>query len=303
MDIALIILFSTLVLGTLCLLYGFFVEPLWVKRRKVEVRFPSSWSRIPCEGKRIVFFSDLHTCASTTEKMLLQRMRAVMREKPDAIIFGGDLVEERTPLSDPDFREMVLRALASLDAPLGKWAILGNHDVEAPRNRAWSVPLLRETGFTVLENEGIELCGLPVWGFANALHYEPKLHNETYSIIRTKATKALGLTEPLSFSLYLVHESDWFTERISAPTPGMILSGHSHHGQVTFFGIPLIRPRMGKKHWKGFYKIGDRFTLIVSAGLGTVHIHARFFARPDVVTLTFVENNNHEAKEIEIVEL
>ena len=211
MDIALIILFSTLVLGTLCLLYGFFVEPLWVKLRKVEVRFPSSWSRIPCEGKRIVFFSDLHTCVSTTEKMLLRRMRAVMREKPDAIIFGGDLVEERTPLSDPDFREMVLRALASLDAPLGKWAILGNHDVEAPRNRAWSVPLLRETGFTVLENEGIELCGLPVWGFANALHYEPKLHNETYSIIRTKATKALGLTEPLSFSLYLVHESDWFT--------------------------------------------------------------------------------------------
>jgi predicted MPP superfamily phosphohydrolase len=162
---------------------------------------------------------------------------------------------------------------------------------------------LRETGFTVLENEGIELCGLPVWGFANALHYEPKLHNETYSNIRTKATKTLGLTEPLSFSFYLVHESDWFTERISAPTPGMILSGHSHHGQVTFFGIPLIRPRMGKKHWKGFYKIGDRFTLIVSAGLGTVHIHARFFARPDVVTLTFVENNNHEAKEIEIVEL
>jgi predicted MPP superfamily phosphohydrolase len=176
---------------------------------------------------------------------------------------------------------MVLRALASLDAPLGKWAILGNHDVEAPRNRAWSVPLLRETGFTVLENEGIELCGLPVWGFANALHYEPKLHNETYSNIRTKATKTLGLTEPLSFSFYLVHESDWFTERISAPTPGMILSGHSHHGQVTFFGIPLIRPRMGKKHWKGFYKIGDRFTLIVSAGLGTVHIHARFFCSGD----------------------
>jgi len=81
-------------------------------------------------------------------------MRAVMREKPDAIIFGGDLVEERTPLSDPDFREMVLRALASLDAPLGKWAILGNHDVEAPRNRAWSVPLLRETGFTVLGERG-----------------------------------------------------------------------------------------------------------------------------------------------------
>ncbi len=303
MDIALIILLSVLGFGTLCLLYGFFVEPLWIRHRKIEVRFPSLYRRIPCAGKKIVFFSDLHTGLSSSKKMLLRRVRAIMRGKPDVIIFGGDLVEEKTPLGDTEFRATVLRALSSLDAPLGKWAIFGNHDVEAPRYREWTLSLLRDAGFTLLENEGIELDGLPIWAFADALHGQPMIDFESFSSIQNQCAQSSGLTDGAIFSLYLVHESDWFTNARPAPGPAVVLTGHSHHGQVTFFGIPLIRPPMGRELWRGIYRIGDQLTQIVSAGLGTVHIHARFFARPDIVTLTFVENRSRGINEIEVVEL
>ncbi len=303
MDIVPIMLLSILGVGLFCLFYGFFIELHWIKHREIVVRFPSSYGRVPCNGKRIVFFSDLHTGASTTERQLRRRMCAIMRENPDAIIFGGDLVEERTPLGDETFRAMVLRSLNALEAPLGKWAVLGNHDVEAPRFRTWTLSLLHEAGFTILENEGMELDGLPVWGFADALHDQPTLDPGAFSAIKSSSEHSANQTDAPTFSLYLVHEPDWFAEAKPSSDSAVVLSGHSHHGQVTFFGVPLTRPPMGKRHWRGFYRITDQVTQVVSAGLGTVHIHARFFARPDVVTLMFQENKNRKAKEIEIAEL
>ncbi len=90
------------------------------------------------------------------------------------------------------------------------------------------------------------------------------------------------------FTLYLVHESDWFPQVLPARGPGLVLAGHSHYGQVTLFGLPLIRPAGAKRYWRGRYTLGEDLAMIVSAGLGTVHIHARFFARPDIILLEFV---------------
>ncbi len=304
MELMMIILFSLIGFGLLCLLYGFFIEPLWIKRRTIEIRFPQACKEIPFANKHIVFFSDIHTGASTTKRQLNRKIRAIMESHPDAIIFGGDLVEERTPIGDEAFREMVRESLNSLQAPLGKWAILGNHDVEAPRYHTWSTAILEETGFTLLDNEGLVLEGLPIWGFANTLHGHPLIHRDAFDNLMKEAGSCQWLTDSGNrpFTLYLVHESDWFPKRKPVQGPGLILTGHSHHGQVTFFGLPLIRPAMGVDHWKGFYNLGDQLTQVVSAGLGTVHIHARFFARPDIVTITFKRNPRSDVTTFEVIE-
>ncbi len=282
METARIILLVLIGGAALCLFYGFFLEPRWIRTRRIEVRFPRSYSPLPCAGKRIVYFSDIHTGASTTKRQLERAARAIRRAQPDILLFGGDLAEERTPVGNEAFRRMVQSSLASLEAPSGKWAILGNHDVEAPRYRAWSTSLLAGAGFTILENRGTEIDGLSLWGFEDALHGSPSCD---------------GCTAESPFALYLSHEPDWFPKKKPAPGPGIVLSGHSHHGQVTFFGLPLIRPPMGAVHWKGFYRLGGHLTQIVSAGLGTVHIHARFFARPDIVVITFA---HHKTKDTAI---
>ena len=254
-----------------CLLYGFFLEPRWIRVRKFRL------ARGPhLEGLSILFFSDLHLGRSTSEGKLDRLIRKIMKYQPDALIFGGDLVEEKTPLYDPAFRARILEALDSLQAPLGKWAIYGNHDVEAPRFRKWVTEILQDSGFQILENSQSQIGGLPVWGFANTHHGLPALDKGAFNKAREK-----------SFRLFLVHECDWYPAAMPWKGPGLVLSGHSHYGQVTLLGLPLIRPAGAKKYWRGSYKLGEKLGMIVSAGVGTVHIHARFFARPDLILLNF----------------
>lgn len=277
MKASLIIVLLILSAGAASLLYGFFIEPRWIRIREISVPATGQARR-----KKIVYFSDLHVGSSTTRRKLDRQMRAVMKIRPDAIVFGGDLVEERTPLNDPAFRALVIEALSSLQAPLGKWAIYGNHDVEAPRFRAWVTHVLEQSGFTLLENRGIELAGLPVWGFANTHHGKPVLDGQALS-------QLAGPSKSRPFVLFFVHESDWFPQVMPWKQEGLVVAGHSHYGQVTLFGIPLIRPAGAKKYWRGRYQLGEDLAMVISAGLGTVHIHARFFARPDLLLLRLGE--------------
>jgi predicted MPP superfamily phosphohydrolase len=271
----LIALLSLLGFGLLCLLYGFWIEPRWVKVRKLEINISNDH---PARNQSILFFSDLHVGAKTTPRKLQKQMRQIAKLKADAILFGGDLVEEKTPLWDESFKAMVIEALSSLWAPHGKWAIFGNHDVEAPRYRLWTEEVLQKSGFVLLENEAISLLGIPVWGFGNTHHTEAYFDEKRFN-------ESAEATD--DFKLYLVHESDWFPTHRPAEGPGLVLCGHSHYGQVTLFGLPLIRPKGAKKYWRGRYSLAPNLNLLVSAGLGTVHIHARFFARPDVIRLSF----------------
>lgn len=275
-----LILLIVLGAGALCLFYGFFLEPRWIKVKRRVIPAPGE----DYQGKSILFFSDIHVGKRTRQKDLDRQVRKIMGENADAVIFGGDLVEEATPLWDPDFRQMVIGSLARIKAPLGQWAILGNHDTEAPRYRAWAAGVLESAGFTVLENEGAEIAGLPVWAFADSHHANPVF--DRASLITAMAEKKEG-EDP--FTLYLIHESDWFPQNMPAEGPGLVLCGHSHQGQVTLFGLPLIRPAGAKTYWRGSCRLNDHLSMMISAGLGTVHIHARFFARPDLLLIRFVK--------------
>lgn len=278
MSFWLIILLALSGAAVVSLLYGFFLEPVWIRTRTFTL---SLGDQHPLAGKKVLFFSDLHVGRSTTKRKLARQIRAIQAREADAIIFGGDLVEEGTPLWDEDFRRLVTGTLTELRAPLGKWALFGNHDVEAPRYRRWVTDLLESAGFTLLENERLPLPGLPTWAFANTHHGEPSLDE-------ARLYEGLSPEEEPAFTLYLVHESDWFPQTLPARRPGLVLAGHSHYGQVTLFGLPLIRPPGAKRYWRGRYPLTEDLAMIVSAGLGTVHIHARFFARPDIILLEFV---------------
>lgn len=289
------------VIGALCLLYGFFIEPKRIHQRLVAVTIPVSHVTNLSKPLKIVFFSDIHLGPRTTEKDLARQMQAIMQNEPDAIIFGGDLVEEATPLADKAFSSMAISAFASLEAPFGKWAVFGNHDLEAPRFRQWTEDVFKASGFTILENEGINLDGLPVWCFEDALHGAPALdadgtsplpQEDIENISRKRDqdktdTQQSGSGSEAPFTLFISHEPDTALLCQAKGVTGLMLSGHSHYGQVTLFGLPIVRVPGAKHFVKGDYDAGSDFKLIISAGLGTVHIHARFFAKPDIVTVVF----------------
>lgn len=280
MSLTLIILLSLAAAGLLCLLYGFFLEPSWIKSKVYDIPLPEDH---PFRGRKILFFSDLHVGRKTNPRKLRRQMQVIQKHQADLILFGGDLVEEATSLWDQDFKKMIIQALDALEAPLGKWAIYGNHDVEAPRFRLWVTEVLASSGFRLLENEILPLPDLAAWAFANSHHDQPIFDAGQMMTPIEKGTD-------LPFALFLIHESDYFPLSMPWSGPGLVLAGHSHHGQVTLFGLPLIRPPGGKRYWRGRYQLGDKLSMIVSAGMGTVHIHARFFARPDILLIRMGED-------------
>ena len=280
MSLTLIILLFLAAAGLLCLLYGFFLEPSWIKSKVYDIPLPEDH---PFRGRKILFFSDLHVGRKTNPRKLRRQMQVIQKHQADLILFGGDLVEEATSLWDQDFKKMIIQALDALEAPLGKWAIYGNHDVEAPRFRLWVTEVLASSGFRLLENEILPLPDLAAWAFANSHHDQPIFDAGQMMTPIEKGTD-------LPFALFLIHESDYFPLSMPWSGPGLVLAGHSHHGQVTLFGLPLIRPPGGKRYWRGRYQLGDKLSMIVSAGMGTVHIHARFFARPDILLIRMGED-------------
>ena len=279
MSLTLIILLSLAAAGLLCLLYGFFLEPSWSKSKAYDIPLPEDH---PFRGRKILFFSDLHVGRKTNPRKLRRQMQVIQKHQAGLILFGGDLVEEATPLWDQDFKKMIIQALDALEAPLGKWASYGNHDVEAPRFRLWVTEVLASSGFRLLVNEILPFPDLAAWAFANSHHDQP-----IFDAGQTMTPIEKGTDLP--FALFLIHESDYFPLSMPWSGPGLVLAGHSHHGQVTLFGLPLIRPPGGKRYWRGRYQLGDKLSMIVSAGMGTVHIHARFFARPDILLIRMGE--------------
>jgi predicted MPP superfamily phosphohydrolase len=269
MNLGWIIALSLVGVGAVCLLYGFFIEPLWIKTRTIDIDVAPD---LPYAGMTIVYFSDIHV-GKTSKRRLDRQIETLRRARGDAILFGGDLVEEFTPIDDTAFTRRIVEALSSLEAPHGKWAVYGNHELEAPRFARWATEVLTASGFTLLRNEGTVLNGLPVWGLTSSLHDDLAFPPDP---------------EAAPLTLLLAHEPEAVADDLPIEGRTVVLSGHAHGGQVTLFGLPLMLPMGARRHWKRKSRLSPNHTLYVSHGLGTVHIHARFFARPDILLVRFV---------------
>ena len=92
-----LILLMTGLLAIVCLLYGFFLEPRWVRVRTFTLPAPKDEV---FRGSRLVYFSDLHTGSSTGPGALSRKMRAIMAQEPDAILFGANMRGAMTNLAN-----------------------------------------------------------------------------------------------------------------------------------------------------------------------------------------------------------
>jgi hypothetical protein len=97
---------------------------------------------------------------------------------------------------------------------------------------------------------------------------------------------ALGDCRPADACLLVSHNPD-FAETLTDPRVGLVLSGHTHGGQVVFpgAGAPFVPSRYGRKYLHGLVRAPE--TLVyVSRGLGTSGAPVRFCSRPEINLLT-----------------
>ncbi len=235
--------------------------------RRATISLPDWPARAP--PIRVLLISDIHVAGPDMPESrlarLVQRMNAL---SPDLVLIAGDLVsDKRLSTRRYSLREAVA-PLAGLDAPLGRIAVLGNHDHwrNGPEARA----ALAMAGIRVLENEAVAVGPLALGGLDDAFTGRDDL----------PATLA-GMRALPGARILLSHSPDPFA-RLPADVT-LMLAGHTHCGQIALplIGAPETASEHGDRYLCGIVREGGR-TLVVGAGLGTSVVPLRIGVRPDM---------------------
>ena len=262
-------------IGFILFLYAHFIgtKGLKVKEYKIEIdNLPEEY-----HGLKIAHISDIHYDESISKKELERIKDTVNALKPDIIVFTGDIATHG--LNNEEIEE-VSSILSEMEATIGKYAVNGNHDYEFKK---WEL-LFDNSGFTNLndtyeviykdENTPIVLSGI-----STNLYGNKNIKDKIEPIYEYLNSFSEGDINMPAYSILLMHEPD-FIEEIDYNKFDIVLSGHSHNGQVRFPLIrPLYLPEGCKKYYDEYYKI-DNTDLYISSGIGTSEINVRLFNRP-----------------------
>ena len=241
--------------------------------RRIEIA-SERWPRA-LDGLKVGAVSDLHAGAPHVDERKLDRVVDRMNaEKPDLVALLGDYVDPTVRGGDPLAPEQVARRLVGFNAPLGVFAVLGNHDWVHHGSR---VPrALRAAGIEVLENDAVavERDGAVLWlaGLADQRERQPF------------ASATLAMVPEAQPLIALTHDPDLFPH--VRDRAALTLAGHTHGAQVD---LPLVRrkvipSRFGDRFARGHIEEGGRH-LFVSRGIGTSLLPLRLRATPEVTVL------------------
>ncbi len=264
--------------------YGTMVEPFRVQTTLVEVptaKLPRLESTLA-----ITQISDLHVERLTRRERALPAL--VTRVMPDLILLTGDFLSTSYN-EDPQALADLRTLLAQLYAPSGIYAIWGTTDVDRPE---FLRPTLDELGIVVLEDQAVEvrIGGDRLWLVGMTC---------TRNLDRDGARLASLLADvPAGAMTLLLYHTPDLMPQAAAHGVDLYLTGHTHGGQwrLPGFGALVTSSYYWKRYEAGLYQEGDTL-LYVSRGLGMEGFgapRARFFCRPELVSITLVGTGQAE---------
>ncbi len=252
--------------------YSLKIEPRWLRVVSRTLRLP----RLPAafDGFRLAQISDLHFGRAVDPDYLIAACERTTALKPDAIAVTGDFV---STLED-DQADRVATAVSRLRAPLGVYATLGNHDWW---NSATFVrAAVTQGGATLLTN-----ASLPLERGGARLHFAgvDDIWEDRHDL-----AAALSAVPSGEAVVMLAHEPDYADTVAADGRVDLMLSGHSHGGQVR---LPvrgaLVLPPLARKYPAGWYQIGG-LQLYTNRGLGTSDLAVRFYCPPEITVFTLM---------------
>jgi uncharacterized protein len=241
---------------------------------------------------KIAVIADIHACYPwMSEERVGEIVDLANAQKPDLTVLLGDYVCTHRLVSGYVPPGAWAEQLARLEAPLGVYAILGNHDwwsaaipTEPPDSSRSVRRALAEAGVPLLENQSVRLSqrGRPFWliGLGDLLARVPNPPRGHGAADLPAAMRAINDDAPAILLVHEPHFFPWVPDRIA-----LTLAGHTHGGQVN---VPILGPPVSllkRRAWKyiyGEYALGER-RMIVSGGLGTSLAPVRILRPPEVV--------------------
>jgi len=263
-----------LLLILFCLMWGFFIEPnrLVIHEQSIQI---DNWPK-ELGGLRIALIADLHTGGwFIDENKLRLIVDRTNQLNPDLVVLLGDYVAPNSWHSRRVEPEITAGVLKDLRAPLGVYAVLGNHDWWY--NGAKVRRAFEQNGIPVLEDEVVEIRwrDKSFWlaGLAD-LWTRPQQIDET-----------IAKAPPGSTMIALTHNPDIFPRL--PPNVPLLLAAHTHGGQVSIplIGTPIAPSRFGSKYTAG-HVFENGHHMFVTTGIGTSILPVRFRVPPEIVVLT-----------------
>lgn len=255
--------------------YARYIEPKQLEVSRHIIKHPTIPKKF--DHIKIVQFSDTHVGHYFSLEQLSNIVDKINNLNPDLLFFTGDLMDEPNKYAATN---QLISILERLEAPLGKFAIYGNHDHGGYGSEIYK-EMMNQTGFTLLMNSSEEIfvedSKITIVGLDDVMLGRPNFE------------QAFKNVDSSSFTILLAHEPD-IAERAEEVGAHMQLSGHSHGGQIQipFFG-PLITPPLGSIYVEGGHRIGPtNMFLYVNRGLGTTRLPLRFLAKPEISFFTLV---------------
>lgn len=281
-----------IVLAGFIFIYAYFIETLMIHIVRSRLRTREIKGRYT-----FLHITDFHLYKKM-RKMSLEKIKDQLKlwtdwVKFDFIFITGDFIDDNTGIG------MLKDVIGGLKAKYGKYAVLGDHDYfqynilhlfsplfwrrdEKPTDLKTLKNALADAGVRLLVNQS-EKAPVPVddiW-----------ITGVDSMSFNKKNLPGLKVPEEAKFIILLSH----YPEAIIyyKGKADIILSGHTHGGQITVFGFPLIiKSGVKKKYSRGVSAHGDT-ALYVSKGLGvSKYFPFRFFARPDFNIVEIIGENN-----------
>ncbi len=248
-----------------------FLEARWCRLVRQTIALPNLAP--PFRGMTVALLADVHHGPFVPLAYIQHVVAMTNALKPDIIVLAGDYVHRHDFYIAPGIEE-----LGKLRSKFGRFAVRGNHDNRRfqPLSRAAlsaaKLPDLNNRGVWI-ERGGarLRICGVgDLWTDHQDLE------------------AALGDATESDAVLLLSHNPD-FVETIRDRRVGLVLSGHTHGGQVVVpgYGAPVVPSRYGQKYLYGLVD-GPCCPVFVTRGVGTVTPPVRFLCRPEVVLITLV---------------
>jgi predicted MPP superfamily phosphohydrolase len=259
--------FRTLAAGLLHIARAAFAEPykLAVERHAIGLK------RLPREldGLKIVHLSDIHHGPFTAREQIERAVAVANSLQPDIIALTGDYISHEREYIQP-----CAEMLGRLRARCGVYAVLGNHDNWV--DPALVTDLFRLAGIRVLNNEGLrfEDRGVSFW-LAGVDDTMVGLEDLPLALAGSAADE---------MKLLLAH-NPVILRRAARAGVDLVLSGHTHGGQVTWRSERSASGRVRRRILRGLGRRGET-QIYVTRGLGTVVLPVRYGCLPEVSLLT-----------------
>lgn len=263
-----------LILITIAFGYARYIEPYNLKSVEVSLDAPKLQLKPEETNLKIAVFSDTHFSEWYTVDDFEKVISTINKQSPDLVFFVGDLIDNFNSYTGEV--DTIIDSLSKIEAPLGKFAVYGNHDYGGGAERKYK-GIMQAGDFTVLAGEyyAFDDYNLALIGIDDILIGDG-----------SPAIASWGRDD--FYNIVLCHEPD-VVDNILDYNVNLMISGHTHGGQINIPGYTSkFLPTYGEKYLSGLFEFQNDINtkLYVTSGIGMTKLPIRFLAPPDVTFIT-----------------